>query len=226
MNQIDFEDEAQVAEYLTRIGIEYRFQCFHEGLPDGCHRLADWLVFGHNKDFKKAGRVFKASCDLYNYGHSCFNYGSYAFLGKGRQKDADVAGHYWKKSCEGTPPYAKGCANYGTALLRGDLSNKGSLSEARGYFERGCGLGDGPSCLQAFGTYFMEGPLQDKAKGVDFLERGCRLGDYGCCINSATAFEKGDGVEADPVKAAFYQDKAKAIEAEMDVNKPNVTFGK
>jgi len=39
----DLKDEKQAQEYLDRIGIEYRFQCYHENLPEGCHRLADFL---------------------------------------------------------------------------------------------------------------------------------------------------------------------------------------
>ena len=61
MNSIDFKDEAAVKDYIDRLGVEYRFQCFGEGRTDGCHRLGDWLEFSM-KDWVKAGRVYKSNC--------------------------------------------------------------------------------------------------------------------------------------------------------------------
>jgi cytochrome c oxidase assembly factor 7 len=105
MNSVDFQDEAAVKDYLDRLGIEYRFQCFHEERPDGCHRLGDWLEFA-KKDWAKAGRIFKSNCDLYEYGHSCFKYGNYLFLGRGmKEKDKTKATEYYKKGCDAKDVY-------------------------------------------------------------------------------------------------------------------------
>ena len=32
---VDFTDEEQVKDYIKNLGIEYRFQCYHEKLPEG-----------------------------------------------------------------------------------------------------------------------------------------------------------------------------------------------
>ena len=106
MNSIDFKDEAAVKDYIDRLGVEFRFQCFSEERSDGCHRLADWLEFA-KKDHHKAGRVFKSNCDLHGYAHSCFKYGNYAFLGRGIPEPIiQDAAEYYRKGCNAAEPYA------------------------------------------------------------------------------------------------------------------------
>lgn len=35
----DLKDEEQAKAYIERIGVEYRFQCFHEKSPEGKDRM-------------------------------------------------------------------------------------------------------------------------------------------------------------------------------------------
>ena len=107
MNAIDFKDEAAVKEYIDRIGIEFRFQCFSEDRSDGCHRLGDWLEFA-KKDWAGAGRIFKLNCDCHQYGHSCFKYGVYNFLGRGlKEANKAEAAKYYREGCYSpNEPYA------------------------------------------------------------------------------------------------------------------------
>ena len=46
INSYDLKDEEQAKEYLEKIGIEYRFQCYHEKNPEGETILVyfDWLI--------------------------------------------------------------------------------------------------------------------------------------------------------------------------------------
>ena len=106
MNSIDFKDEAAVKDYIDRLGVEYRFQCFGEGRTDGCHRLGDWLEFSM-KDWVKAGRVYKSNCLLHDYGHSCGKFANYAFLGRGTERKVDEAAEFYRKGCYSAEhPYA------------------------------------------------------------------------------------------------------------------------
>lgn len=47
-----------------------------------CHLLGDYLE-GVKKDFEKASKVYRSTCDDYGYSKSCLKYGKYAILGKG-----------------------------------------------------------------------------------------------------------------------------------------------
>ncbi|CAN8009898.1 unnamed protein product, partial [Ixodes pacificus] len=79
----DFQKEEDVQEYIKNLGIEYRFECFKEKKPDGCHRLADYLE-AIKKEFDKALDVYRTNCDDNKYGKSCFKYGNYKLIGKGQ----------------------------------------------------------------------------------------------------------------------------------------------
>ena len=105
MNRIDFLDEKAVKDYIDQIGVEYRQNCFTDHLPDGCHRLGDWLEFA-KKDWNKAGRVYKSNCDLYNHAHSCAKFAQYAYLGRGLPAaDAATGVEYVRKACDNDNPF-------------------------------------------------------------------------------------------------------------------------
>lgn len=224
MNAIDFTDEAAVKDYIDRVGIEFRFQCFNEERSDGCHRLADWLEFA-KKDYPKACRVYKSTCDLHGYGHSCFKFGNYAFLGRGlpepQKKDA---AEYYKKGCDAVEPYAGACLNYGTMIEKGDHKVEDPL-EARRYFAKGCDLKDGPSCTSATSTC-VRGEFKDFILAFQFASKGCEMEDYKSCANLSRMYERGDGVEKNAELAQQFKDKYETILGSFQEEKTNVTFGR
>ena len=60
----------QVKEYLENLGTEYRFSCYYEKEPKGCHLLADYLLAIKN-DAVTAFQVYLKNCDVRNFAHSC-----------------------------------------------------------------------------------------------------------------------------------------------------------
>lgn len=109
----DLKDETEVKDYIEKLGVEYRFGCYSEKNPEGtagqllfnrktcspdfvisfpvCHLLGDYLE-GVKKDFEKASKVYRSTCDDYGYSKSCLKYGKYAILGKGGNgQDGDPA---------------------------------------------------------------------------------------------------------------------------------------
>lgn len=49
-----------------------------------CHLLGDYLE-AVKKDYEKAAKIYKNNCDELNFGKSCYKFGNYTLLGKGRE---------------------------------------------------------------------------------------------------------------------------------------------
>ncbi|CAG2066924.1 unnamed protein product, partial [Timema podura] len=65
-----------------------------------CHLLGDYLE-SIKRDFEKAGKVYKTNCDELNFPRSCYKFGNYMVLGKGRQVESHIeAFDYYKKGCD------------------------------------------------------------------------------------------------------------------------------
>jgi len=227
MNAIDFKDEEAVKEYIDRIGVEFRFQCFSEERTDGCHRLGDWLEFA-KKDWTAAARIFKLNCDAYQYGHSCFKYGVYSFLGRGmKSPDKAVAARYYEQGCYSPDnPHPPACANLGLMINNGDHEVQEPLVEAKRHFERGCDLGDGDSCGNATVLWLKEG-LKDPERAAHWAKKGCDLNDQRSCFLLSGLVRGGEGVaNADESLADELAEKAKRIAAETTEDRANVTFGR
>lgn len=60
----------QVKEYLENLGTEYRFSCYYEKEPKGCHLLADYMD-AIKKDSHTAFEVYLKNCDERSHPHSC-----------------------------------------------------------------------------------------------------------------------------------------------------------
>jgi len=227
MNAIDFQDEAAVKEYIDRIGIEFRFQCFSEDRSDGCHRLGDWLEFA-KKDWAGAGRIFKLNCDCHQYGHSCFKYGVYNFLGRGlKEVNREEAAKYYKEGCYSpNEPHAPACVNLGLMVKDGVHAVAEPEAEARKHFERGCDLGDGDSCGNAIISCLTEG-FKDVTRAFLFAKRGCDLNDFRSCRVLSDMYQRGEGCdEPNPLLAEEALEKADKIKKEAKEERPNVTFGR
>ena len=95
----NFKNEEEVKQYLHNIGIEYRFGCYSEKLPNGklpsrllssyeieifnsnalhiltvvCHLLGMYL-YTIKKDTEQAKKVLKVNCDQHKWSFSCYKY--------------------------------------------------------------------------------------------------------------------------------------------------------
>lgn len=146
---VNFKDEAEVKQYLDTIGIEYRFGCYSEKKPDGmqifdydqqlihnlqknkcyfsnsvCHLLADYLESIH-KDYEKARKVYRSTCDDYGYAKSCLKYGHYTFIGRGKsgsKPNPAEALEYYEKGCKLGD--SENCLNAGLLLVSPKMNNK------------------------------------------------------------------------------------------------------
>jgi hypothetical protein len=59
---IDWRNPDEVKDYLDNLYVEYSFQCLSEKLPDGCHRLANFLENIRSK-YHEATDLYKKTCD-------------------------------------------------------------------------------------------------------------------------------------------------------------------
>jgi hypothetical protein len=84
----DLRDPEEAKKYLDNLEIEYTFQCLKEKMPDGCHRLANFMenIRGNYKD---ATELYKKNCDENKFGRSCFTYSKNRSLGRGNVFDFD-----------------------------------------------------------------------------------------------------------------------------------------
>ena len=66
----------QVQEYLKNLATEYRFSCYYEKEPKGCHLLADYLE-AIEHDSNTAFKVYLKNCDERSHAHSCHKVAGY-----------------------------------------------------------------------------------------------------------------------------------------------------
>lgn len=171
----DLKNESDVKEYLENMGIEYRFGCYSEKKADVCHLLGDYLE-GIKKDFDKAGKVYRSNCDDYGYAKSCFKYGNYSFLGKGRASDKGdpvKAFQYYEKGCELNDPDA--CLHSGLLLVSKSILKdmKRDVPKAFEYLKKACGMNNANACFYLSGMH-ISGVLKDEyntAKVKEELEK-------------------------------------------------------
>lgn len=86
--------------------------------------LGDYLE-SVKKDFEKAAKVFRSTCDDYGYAKSCLKYGNYSFLGKGisgSMGSPNDALKYYEKGCNLNNPEA--CLHSGLLLVSKSTDNK------------------------------------------------------------------------------------------------------
>lgn len=92
-----------------------------------CHLLADYLEAIH-RDFEKARRVFKSTCDDYGYAKSCFKYANYTHIGRGKagsKPNPTEALQYYEKGCGLGDP--DNCLHAGLMLASKKMGNARDL---------------------------------------------------------------------------------------------------
>lgn len=133
-----------------------------------CHLLGDYLE-GVKKDFEKASKVYRSTCDDYGYSKSCLKYGKYAILGKGGNgQDGDPG----LVSSDNLPQLG--------------LPIDAFILQAYKYFTKGCDMNEGEACLHT-GLILISKTLTDKVKrdvpaAFDKLVKSCELNNAAACF--------------------------------------------
>lgn len=89
-----------------------------------CHLLADYLESIH-KDYEKARKVYRSTCDDYGYAKSCLKYGNYTFIGRGKsgsKPNPTEALEYYEKGCKLGD--GENCLNAGLLLVSPKMNNR------------------------------------------------------------------------------------------------------
>ncbi|XP_055337713.1 cytochrome c oxidase assembly factor 7 homolog [Paramacrobiotus metropolitanus] len=223
-----FQSREDVEEYLNNLGIEYRFQCYSERRPDGCHRLGEFLEAVRN-DYEKAAVVFQQNCDANNFTKSCFKFANYKIVGRGCTSDRQLALQYHKQACAGGHPV--GCYQAGVLQL-GEHGLERNLPEARKYLHLGCEKDDSESCFLLSTNYLNAQrddahPVnaEDDAKAFYYTKRACDLNHMYACANLHQMYKKAIGCGADEEAARMAKKKAIALRDLYRPGAPSIVFG-
>jgi len=159
----DLKKESDVKEYLEKLGTEYRFGCYSERKPEVCHLLGDYLE-GVKKDFEKAAKVYKSNCDDYGYAKSCYKYGNYSFLGKGKsgsKGDPKLAYQYYEKGCALNDPEA--CLHSGLLLVSKAMPKQIERNVPKGveFLAKSCDMNNATACFYLSGMHISGVQKQD-----------------------------------------------------------------
>ncbi|KAH8245561.1 hypothetical protein KR032_012058 [Drosophila birchii] len=151
----DLKKESDVKEYVEKLGMEYRFGCYMEKKPEACHLLGDYLE-GIKKDFEKASKVYKSTCDDYGYAKSCYKYGNYSFLGKGKsgsKGEPRVAYQYYEKGCQLNDPDA--CLHSGLLLFSSSMPKEIDRDVMKGleFLNKSCDMNNATACFYLSGMH-------------------------------------------------------------------------
>ncbi|KAH8306814.1 hypothetical protein KR018_002802 [Drosophila ironensis] len=151
----DLKKESDVKEYVEKLGVEYRFGCYSEKKPEVCHLLGDYLE-GIKKDFEKASKVYKSTCDDYGYAKSCYKYGNYSFLGKGKsgsKGDPRVAFQYYEKGCALNDSDA--CLHSGLLLVSRSMPKEidRDVAKGLGFLNKSCDMNNATACFYLSGMH-------------------------------------------------------------------------
>lgn len=133
-------DSAELREYLNNLFTEYSFQCMNERLPDGCHRLANFLE-NIRHQYTEATELYKKTCDEMNYGRSCLVYARQRSLGRGCKQDLAEACRYSLLSCE-KYDLNEGCLNAGICASEGVGQTPIDVMRGAKFLDRACQQGE------------------------------------------------------------------------------------
>lgn len=219
----DLKDGEQAKEYLDRIGVEYRFQCYHENKPDGCHRLADYLdAFKH--EWEKSRTVYRLNCEKNHFGPSCFKYGNYNLIGRGGEKSMEAAFTAFIEGCN--HGFAPSCHNAALMHHAGHLGSKDFVRSSE-MLKRGCDGGNAPSC-QMLSTYFitgMDGITKDMKKAFEYALLACDGDHMYACANVSRMYRLGEGTEKDLERADKHIRKARRLYKEVSESQRPILSG-
>ncbi|RZB39345.1 Nicastrin and/or Peptidase M28 domain containing protein [Asbolus verrucosus] len=200
----NFQSESEVKDFIKNLGIEYRFGCYSEKKPEVCHLLADYLE-SIDKNYEKAGIVYRNTCDDYKYAKSCSKYATYVLLGKGTKKsDFKAAYNYFEKGCDLDDPTS--CFHQGLLLIAKNDGQGIAQNPLKGMslLEKSCKAEHSNACYYLSGMYIsgVKKPnsenkseylvQRDMEKAFQFALKGCELGNMYSCANLSQMYAKGD----------------------------------
>lgn len=221
----DLKDEKQAKQYLDKVGIEYRFQCYDEKRPDGCHRLGDYLE-AFKRDYEKALKVYAKNCSENQYGASCFKLGQYRLLGRMGPKDPTAAFEAYRLGCDSG--HGPSCHNAALMCQSGDASTdeKNKFVKAASFLKRGCDSDDIPSC-QLLSAYYItgkEGLERNMEQAFAFAMKACDRGHMYACGNVARMYKLGEGVAKNEELARQYEKRAKELYKSVTEGEKTIKF--
>lgn len=224
----DWKDDTQVKEFINNLGIEYRFGCYKEKKPEVCHLLGDYLE-SIKKDYNKAAKVYRSNCDDYNFGRSCYRFGTYTLLGRGGQAvDPEVAYKYYCKGCE--LGVSESCWNAGLMCVDNRLNVRNVKDYHKGLelLDKGC-KGNDHLCCYYIGSLYITGIKEaniqkDMNKARRYSEKGCELGNIHACVNVSQMYQRGDGVAKDEEKGEMYKKRALELQDQLVKQQQTLTF--
>ncbi|CAM2119058.1 cytochrome c oxidase assembly factor 7 [Lepidochelys kempii] len=226
---VNLEDEEEVKGYLENLGIEYSYQCYKEGDPDGCHRLADYLE-GVKKDFEAAAKVLKENCEKNQNSESCYKLGAYYATGKGGlTQDLKAAYNCFLKSCEkGGKKSINACHNVGLLAHDGQVNDdKPDPVLARDYYSKACDGSFAPSCFNLSAIYLQGAPgiPKDMNLALKYSLKACDMGHVWACANASRMYKLGDGIDKNDAKAEALKNRARDLHKEQQEASRALTFG-
>ncbi|EDW05842.1 cytochrome c oxidase assembly factor 7 homolog [Drosophila mojavensis] len=244
----DLKKESDVKEYVEKLGVEYRFGCYSEKKPEVCHLLGDYLE-GIKKDFEKASKVYKSTCDDYGYAKSCYKYGNYSFLGKGKsgsKGEPRVAYQYYEKGCNLNDSDA--CLHSGLLLVSRSMPKEIDRNVPKGlqFLTKSCDMNNATACFYLSGMHIsgvQKKPedastaaqtktlkdtdyivLKDMKKAFQFAYKACELRNMYACANLSQMYKRGDGIEKNEKEAEKYKKLALEMQEEMKKQQETLTF--
>ncbi|KAI8117762.1 putative Sel1 repeat-containing protein 1 [Lucilia cuprina] len=242
----DLKKESDVKEYIEKLGVEYRFGCYSEKKPEVCHLLGDYLE-SIKKDFEKASKVYKSTCDDYGYAKSCFKFGNYSFLGKGKsgtKGDPRAAYSYYEKGC--TLNDSDSCLHSGLLLVSRSMPKEIDRDVRKGleFLTKSCDMNNATACFYLSGMHISgvqtkpeeshPAPTQtpakesdyivhkDMKKAFEFAYKACELRNMYACANLSQMYARGDGTEKNEKEAEKY--KKMAMEMQDEIKKQQQTL--
>lgn len=222
----NFAKEEEAKEYVKNLGIEYRFGCYQENKPEVCHLLGDYLE-AIDKDFEKAGKIYKSNCDNSHFAKSCLKYANYLATGKGIKKnEREEALEYYKKGCkldEFTACYRAGLLS----VMSHNKDNAQRFKEGMGYFEKACNKSNPDACFHLSGIYMegndKAGVIKNMQRSFEYAMKACDLKSIYACANISVMYKRGDGVQKNIELSDKY--KAKTIELQNELKEQRqITF--
>jgi hypothetical protein len=173
------------------------------GDSNGCAMAS--LIYGLGidvpKDDTKVVTFDRRGCELGDMS-SCMSFGSDYQSGTGVKQDKGKAAQLYLQACNGGAGTA--CATL-AGMYDGSNPAMGFAADPLKvvkYAQRGCEGGNGQSCTM------LAHLSVDKAVALKLLRRACNGNDAIACTEAGVAYEKGDGMPANPSAAKAYYKRA------------------
>lgn len=174
------------------------------GDAEGCSGLA--LAYqqgvGVKLDLSKAASLYRKACDN-NNPNACGLLAELVRDGKGVPRDLPGALVLFERSCNAGE--AALCVHAGLAYQNGQ-GVAANAAKALELFARACSAGEGTGCANA--GYYLRETKKDSKGAFAYFEKGCELADSLSCVLLSDAYDVGDPVSKDRVRARVLSERA------------------